>query len=199
METGHTEVMQTLVSLCRPSPGSYPSTVVEFEPIRSKMLDLYGASVGHPDFYKAFQLVLDAGGADSPHMLDLQEFQGVLVNPKIRKLRFETYGVVAPLPVALPRVKNAILKWTWKQAPVRGWCPLPPNLLYRLDPNSKVSMWDVCGYLEKAMAVASQIASAVAESIADKKAKVKWLSEVDIGLIQRVISEPKHDAKVTFD
>ena len=120
-----------LVSLCKPSPkdGEIGSTVVEFEPIRSKMLDLYGASVDHPDFFKAFQLVVDAGGAGSPHMLDLQEFTGVFVNPKMRKLRFETYAVVAPLPVALPRVKNAILKWTWKQTPQRGgWCPLPPKL-----------------------------------------------------------------------
>ena len=56
METGHTEIMKTLVSLCKPSPGAgaLQSTVVEFEPIRNKMLDLYGSSVDHPDFFKAF-------------------------------------------------------------------------------------------------------------------------------------------------
>ena len=114
METGHTEIMKTLVSLCKPSPGSLQSTVVEFEPIRNKMLDLYGHSVDHPDFFKAFQLVLDAGGAESPHMADLQDFTGVFVNPKMRKLRFETYSLVAPLPIIFPRLKNAIVKWTWK-------------------------------------------------------------------------------------
>ena len=62
METGHAEIMKTLVSLCKPSPESVGSTVVEFEPIRSKMVDLYGAAVDHPDFYKAFKLILDAGG-----------------------------------------------------------------------------------------------------------------------------------------
>ena len=63
MKTGHTEIMNTLVSLCKPSPGSCE---VPFEPVRERMVELYGIAVDHPDFFKAFQLVLDAGGHDSP-------------------------------------------------------------------------------------------------------------------------------------
>ena len=58
METGHLEIMSTLVNLCTPSPsGSMP-----FEPVRDKLIDLYGAAVDHPDIVNAFRLVIDAGG-----------------------------------------------------------------------------------------------------------------------------------------
>ena len=63
MMTAHTEIMTTLVSFCKPSPNSRE---VPFEPVRERMVELYGAAVDHPDFCKAFQVVLDAGGHDSP-------------------------------------------------------------------------------------------------------------------------------------
>ena len=37
METAHTEIMKHLISLCKPNPGA---TVVEFEPIRMRMVEL---------------------------------------------------------------------------------------------------------------------------------------------------------------
>ena len=114
MATGHTEIMNTLVSLCKPDPKAH-SAVVEFEPIRDKMVDLYGCLVDHADFHHAFRFVLDAGGADSRHLKDLHDFTSVHVNPKMRKLRFEAYAVVAPLPYQYIRLKNALLKWAWKQ------------------------------------------------------------------------------------
>ena len=50
MKTGHLEIMSTLVGLCVPSPnGSVP-----FEPVRDKLIDLYGAAADHPDFVHAF-------------------------------------------------------------------------------------------------------------------------------------------------
>ena len=113
MQTGHTEIMKTLVALCKPDPKSH-STVVEFEPIRNKMVDLYGCQ-DHPDFHHAFHLILDAGGENNPHMKDLHDFTSVHVNPKLRKLRFETYAVVAPLPFQYIRLRNALVKWAWKQ------------------------------------------------------------------------------------
>ena len=58
MKTGHLEIMSTLVGLCQPSSnGEAP-----FEPVRDKLIDLYGAAVDHPDFIHAFRLVIDAGG-----------------------------------------------------------------------------------------------------------------------------------------
>ena len=79
MKTSHTEIMNTLVGLCKPSPDGK----VPFEPLREKMIELYGAAVDHPDFHNAFRVVMAAGGADSPHMKDLHEFTKVYVNPKI--------------------------------------------------------------------------------------------------------------------
>ena len=76
MKTGHLEIMATLVDLCKPDPTG----VVLFEPVRDKLIDLYGSAVDHPDFLFAFRLVCDAGGAGSRHMKDLHEFTKVYVN-----------------------------------------------------------------------------------------------------------------------
>ena len=76
MKTGHLEIMATLVDLCKPDPTG----VVLFEPVRDKLIDLYGSAVDHPDFVYAFRLVCDAGGAGSRHMNDLHEFTKVYVN-----------------------------------------------------------------------------------------------------------------------
>ena len=65
MSTAHTEVMKTLVGLCKPDPSAADRTVL-FEPVRERMIDLYGAIVDHPDFHHAFRLVLDAGGMRQP-------------------------------------------------------------------------------------------------------------------------------------
>ena len=70
MRTSHTEIMNTLVGLCKPSPDAMDGHV-PFEPIRDKMIEYYGAAVDHPDFMNAFQVVLDAGGHESPHLADL--------------------------------------------------------------------------------------------------------------------------------
>ena len=82
---------------------------VPFEPVRERMVELYGAAVDHPDFCKAFQLVLDAGGHDSPHMKDLQSFINAHVNPKLRKMRMETYGPISQYPSLFPKIKIANL------------------------------------------------------------------------------------------
>ena len=107
METSHVEVMNTLVKLCEPDPhGGVP-----FDPIRDKLISLYGAAVDHPDFLYAYKLVVDAGGHTNPHMRDLQDFTKVWVNPKHRKMRFEIYAVVAAYPVDCPKIKNACIKF----------------------------------------------------------------------------------------
>ena len=61
MKTGHTEIWNTLVGLCKPDPHG----VVKLEPVRDKLVDLYGAAVDHPDFVNAFKVVCDAGGLEA--------------------------------------------------------------------------------------------------------------------------------------
>ena len=58
MKTGHLEIMSTLVSLCKPDPKGH----VHFDPVRDKLVDLYGAAIDDPDFVHAFRVVCDAGG-----------------------------------------------------------------------------------------------------------------------------------------
>ena len=53
------------------------------------MIELYGSAVDQPDFFQAFRLMLDLGGAQSPHVQDLREFVSCCVNSKVRKMRFE--------------------------------------------------------------------------------------------------------------
>ena len=143
------QIMNMLVGLCKPDPhGKVP-----FEPVRDKMLELYESSVDHPDFYHAFRVVLDAGGHDSPHMADLHEFTKVYVNPKLRKMRFEAYDVVADYPIEFPKLKNACLKWAWKQTPKRGWCELPPTIHHRVSERSALSMLTVMRDIESALCV----------------------------------------------
>ena len=190
MKTAHTEIMTTLVSLCKPSPGSCE---VPFEPVRERMVELYGAAVDHPDFCKAFQLVLDAGGHDSPHMKDLQSFINAHVNPKLRKMRWEAYAV-AEYPVEFPKVKNAAIKWAYKQPTSRGWCQLPPNIGYRFDSGNKHNMRSLMEQIEQAMREMNKLAEATLDDSLDQqvmKSRVKWTASVDIGLIARVFAVQK--------
>ena len=116
MKTSHTEIMNTLVGLCAPSPNDVESKV-PFEPVREKMIEYYGASVDHPEFYHAFRVVMDAGGHDSLHMADLHEFTKVYVNPKLRNMRFEADGVVSVYPVPFPRIKKRLPEVGLEAAP----------------------------------------------------------------------------------
>ena len=190
MKTAHTEIMKTLVSLCKPSPGSCE---VPFEPIRGRMVELYGPAVDHPDFRKAFQLVLDAGGHDSPHMKDLQSFSKVFVNAKLRKMRWEAY-LVAEYPVEFPKVKNACIKWAYQQQTSRGWCQLPPKIGYRFDSGNKHNMRSVMEEIEQAMREMTKLAEASLDDPLDQqvmKSRVRWTAAVDIGLVARVFAVPK--------
>ena len=186
MKTSHTEIMNTLVGLCKPTPDGQ----VAFDPIREKMVELFGAAVDHPDFSQAFRLVLDAGGHDSPHMQDLHEFTKVHVNPKLRKMRYEAYAVVAPWPIDFPRLKNACLKWSWFQPPSRGWCPLPPTIQHRLQKDSKYKMINLMEDIEDALCFLSKYASTVVGETNVKK-KTKWVGEVDIGIVAKICATPK--------
>ena len=185
MKTGHLEIMSTLVNLCNPKH----SKEVPFEPVRDQLIDLYGAAVDHPDFVHAFRLVIDAGGARSVHMHDLETFTAVHVNQKLRKMRMEVYSIVAPYPLEFPKIKNACLKWSWRQTPVKGWCQLPPSIAHRLSTESKVSMHGFLLTLELAMTDLSKLVSTVVED--DLKSRTKWIAEVEINLMSKVFTVPK--------
>ena len=195
MMAGHTEIFRALVDLCKPNPTPMPvgavATVFEFEKIRNRMLDLYGAAVDHPDFHHCYRLCLDVGGRDSPHLQNLYDFTQLFVNPKVRNLRFESYAQVAPLPWKLPRFKIAVLKWTWKQRPIKGYCPVAPNLAYRVHPTSTTTLREAIDNMEHAMEILTMDVSTVVDQHVGQAETVRWLAEVDIGLVQKLLCVPR--------
>ena len=191
MKTSHIEIMNTLVGLCKPLPSDVEGKV-PFEPVREKMIEYYGAAVDHPDFCQAFRLVMDAGGHFSPHMADLHAFTKVHVNPKLRKMRFEAYAIVGPHPVQHPRIKNACLKWAWKQTPSRGWCQLPSSIPYRFRADFKYNLVSLFGEVEEAMCLLSECAFSVLGG-KDLKKQTIWIGATDIGLMSKIFASPKQE------
>ena len=191
MKTSHTEIMNTLVGLCKPSPADIEGKV-PFDPVRDKMIELYGANVDHPDFFHAFRVVMDAGGHDSPHMANLQDFTNVYVNPKLRKMRYEAYAVISDYPLEFPRLKNACLKWAWKQTPKRGWCELPVSVSHRLSDRGAFSMLSLMREIEEAFLWLGKVVSKVVDA-KDAQRKTKWSSEVEISIVAKVFATPKKD------
>ena len=182
MKTGHLEIMSTLVGLCKPDPNG----CVPFEPVREKLIDLYGTEIDHPDFLNLFKVVCDAGGEGSVHMKDLFAFTGVFVNPKVRKMRMEAYGVIAPYPVEFPRIKNACMKWAWKQPTTKGYCQIPPNIAHRFNKDSKHQMCDFMKQVEGAFLEMGKMASAVVEGPTTDKLRCKWIAEVEVNVMAKI-------------
>ena len=194
MMAGHTEIFRALVDLCKPNPTPTVVGAVDavYEEVRNRMIDLYGAAVDHPDFHHCYRLTMDVGGRDSPHLQNLHDFTQLFVNPKVRNLRFESYAQVAPLPWELPRFKIALLKWTWKQPPKKGYCPVAPNLAYRVHPTSTTTLREAIDNMEHAMEILTMDVSTVVDQHVGQAETVRWLAEVDIGLVQKLLGVPRN-------
>ena len=188
MKTGILEIMSTLKNLCKPGPDQE----VLFEPVRDKMIDMYGADVDHPDFLQMFKFVCDAGGPDSIHLKDLFAFTTGFVNPHMRKMRMEAFGVIAQYPLEFPRIKNASMKWAWKQDTTRGWCQLPCNIMHRFLKGQKFQMYSFLQEVETVFLELSKLAATVVAPSAfetpekAEKAKIQWVAEVDIGVMAKI-------------
>ena len=124
-------------------------------------------------------------------MEDMEKFTSVYVNPKLRKLRMEAYAIVASYPVDFPKIKNACLKWSWRQTPTKGWCQLPPNITHRFGRDPKYGMHDFLVTVETAMVGLSKLASTVVEGTVNLKARTKRIAEVEINLVTEIFVVPK--------
>ena len=186
MGASHTEIMNTLVGLCKPGPGGE----VPFPPIQQKMIELYSSAVDHPDLTNAFRFVMEAGGATSPHMEDLKQFTQVCVNPKKRNMRFELYSTVVEHPQEFPRIRNALIKWSWRTTPRRGYCELPPTISFRFVEGGARSMVKTMREIEGAFGWFARVVSAVAGIIGREKA-VKVAGGFEIDIMSKVFAVPK--------
>ena len=80
--TGHMEIMRSLVALCEPNPRSHE---VPFDPVKKKLLELFGSDVDQPGFEAAYKLVVLSGGCDSPTFKDLFNWADYFVDDLFRK------------------------------------------------------------------------------------------------------------------
>ena len=193
MKTGVIEMWNTLVGLCKPDPHT---GITPFDPIRDRLVDLYGAHADSPHLFQMFRLVLDVGGHDSLHLQDFLEFTGLLVNPKLRKLREESYTVVAHYPEPFPRLKFAALKWAYKQIPIKGWCPKPDSISHRFE-GGKGVMRDLLYAAEDTMLWISKFfAAAVKANETVQAQKVKWEASVEVTIMGIIFGGCKSHAKV---
>lgn len=67
LETGHLEIMRTLMFLCNPDPHTLE---VSWDKVRSAMYPSIGKSVDGSAYYPAFQLMATSGGRDSASWAD---------------------------------------------------------------------------------------------------------------------------------
>ena len=111
-----------------------------FEPIRDNGIHMYGTVGQYPDLVHAFQFILEAGGRGSLLLKDYHNFQELFCDPKMRKLDFSAYKVINQIPPRFPRIRLAVLLYTWRQPVNRTkWCGSPPDLSSRFDPEGKTS------------------------------------------------------------
>ena len=105
METGHLEIFAAMTNLLNPDPAN---GIVEYEPVRDQLIDLYGSSVNNPDFVFVFRFAMAAGGRGSIRFQTLKNFTTIFVNQKKRKMQTAVYALIAQYPVAFPGVKKCL-------------------------------------------------------------------------------------------
>ena len=95
MKTTHLEIWHAIQGLCKPDPkGNVP-----WEPVRDKLIDMYGGMADDPNALYLFRYVMGAGGKDGTHVGDMNDFIQVFVNPKFRKMQMGVYFILSSYPV----------------------------------------------------------------------------------------------------
>ena len=57
-------------------------------------------------FLELYRYVIDLGSDDAPFLADLRAFHCQFVDPKVRKIRLSTLGVLNQLPETFPPFKD---------------------------------------------------------------------------------------------
>ena len=128
MKTGHLEIWSTLVALCKPSAdGSVP-----FEPVRDKLIDLYGAAVDHPDFVHAFRLVIDAGGGWQRAYARHGELHFGLREPKAAQNAYGSLCDCGAISSGFPQNKKRMLDMELEANPKQRLVPVASQHLAQI-------------------------------------------------------------------
>ena len=115
------------------------------------------------------------------------------------------YGQIAKYPVAFPGIKNACIKWSWRQTPRLGWCPIPVDISHRFSDESKYEWCELMAWIEEVFgsmyAMAENVItnySAVAES--DKLKRITcWVSSVEVDVMTLIFQSPKQIAATAHE
>ena len=79
------------------------------------------------------------------------------------------------------KVKNASIKWAYRQPTSRGWCQLPPNIGYRFDSGNKHNMRSLMEHIEQSMREMIKLAEATLDDPLDQQvmqSRVRWTAAV---------------------
>ena len=94
--------MQGLVRLGRVcSAEQFVAQEAMFESVRKKMAATMPKIALSENFVDFFSLAVNLGAAEGPFLNELADFHGQWVNPKIRKLRMSTLGLLGTIPPAI--------------------------------------------------------------------------------------------------
>ena len=144
MEIGGIEIFKFMRSLCNPAPQPTP-----FEPVRNEVIAMYGSHGQDPHLLQAFQFIMEAGGLNSLLMDDYNKFLELFVDPKKRKLGFEAYKIIIGIPHCCPRLRLAVLMFTWRQPVNKSqWCASPPDISHRFNSDARTSWVEFMKELE---------------------------------------------------
>ena len=83
-------------------------------------------------FIDLFAFVLDMGGETSKFLEDLKAFHTKFVNPQIRRLRLDTFCLLGHLPLDMPHLKVAALKFVYVEGKLaHGFCAAPSAAMFK--------------------------------------------------------------------
>ena len=178
------------MALCEPSPRSHE---VPFDPVKKKLLELYGSDVDHRGFVAAYKLVVLSGGCDSPTFKDLFNWADYFVDEGFRTFPLESYITLASYPDKFPNIVKMQIKHTWVHRP--SSFDAPTSIAQRLEGRGSTYAWpQLMDEIEEVSRCLPNFALTVVEGSkklnrAEKdKAAVKWHSELEILLIGKIIS-----------
>ncbi len=191
VSVAHTEMelVSALSKWC--SKSSAIAEKMTYENAKEAMMMEYPDMAQDEEFIQLFKLVIDLGADGAPFLAGLKAFTSKFVNPELRRARLVAFSGVAGLPANCPHLKVAVLKWTYKQAPKFGFCPVPD--CNKLKSHPSVFLTEAEDALRH---VHVGMASPIGELVAFEK--TKWLSNVDDRVASVLLFAPSTSTLATI-
>ena len=110
MKTGFVEIFTAMTNLLNPDPTN---GVVEYEPVRDQLIEIYGPCLNDLDFEFVFIFARQQHSRGEIWLQRLMDFATICVNRwKERKVQVAVYAQVVSYSVDVPGIRNACIKWS---------------------------------------------------------------------------------------